>query len=267
MSVIVLQLKYDIATFIHAENITPEKILGRDILEIKEIPLFIGSTETTIGDLFNVKSEKQSDSIHASENKIILEGNFENFKRIGYKMKQGIIEIRGNSGMYTGEKMLGGRIEIFGNTDSWLGLGMKGGTIEVHGNAQDFVGGSYRGELKGMSGGTIIIHGSAGNEVGYALTGGKIIIKGDIGDFAGVHMKDGIIAVDGGCGKRCGPFMKGGHIVIMGKCEEILPSFKKIESVKKIEFDDLTFNGLFDVYEGDKTENGMGRLYVRNNIG
>lgn len=265
MRIIELKLKYTITSFVSAELLTTNTFLSREIDEIREISLHIGNTETQIGEIFEIKenitSTKEDNII-----KLNLHGDFSNFKRIGYRMNGGIIEIFGDCGLYTGELMEKGKIVVHGNANSWLGLKMINGEIEVYGDAADFVGGSYRGEIKGMTGGKIIIHGSVGNEIGYGMKGGLITVDGNAGDLTGLHMARGTILIKRDCGRRCGAFMKNGAIIIMGNSENILPSFKFKEEIEEFKNEHVSIKGPFLVYTGDLTENGEGLLMVKKHI-
>ncbi len=259
MGEITLKPKVTFKVPIIAETITPDNFAGKSIEEIKKLETWEGNRKTTLGDLFEVIG---SPGETPADTKIIIEGDVRKVRRIGYKMTDGQILIKGSVGMYLGEKMEGGKIIVEGDADSWVGAGMKGGQIEIKGNAGDYVGAPYRGDTKGMKKGTIIIHGNAGNEVGCWMRGGTIIVKGNAGLFSGIHMKKGTILVEGDCAGRCGAMMKGGKIAILGHVPSVLPSFTFEEIKKSFKVKGEKIKGPFYLFTGDLNENGAGKLYV-----
>lgn len=256
---IFIKPKYDFKVPIDASAISPNEFSGKSLEEIKVIKIWEGNKEKTIGDLFIIKGNADSEIKNI---KIILEGKFSKVRRIGSNMSDGEIIIKGSVGFYLGEKMSGGKILVEGNTDSWLGSKMKGGVIEVYGNAGDLIGAPYRGETKGMRGGTIIIHGNAGNEIGCWMMGGLIKVKGNCGLFPGIHMKNGTILIHGNTEGRCGALMKGGKVIILGKIPTILSSFTFEEVRSSVKANGEKIDGPFYVFTGDLNEEGSGKIFI-----
>ncbi len=260
---IILKPKKEFHVPVEVEVISPDKLAGKSISEIKNEIVYEGNRMKRLEELFEVTGEvgEAPDKI-----RIIIENSSKKLWRIGEGMTAGEIIVKGNAGNYLGKNMAGGKITVHGNTGSWIGAEMIDGTIEIHGNAGNYVGARFRGEtqMKGMKGGKIIIHGNAGVEVGYGMLKGAIIIDGNCLEFPGIKMKGGSILIKGNCPGRAGAEMTGGKIVICGRVESILPSFY-IESIEKAaKVKGIKVEGPFYMFLGDYLANRRpyGRLYV-----
>lgn len=226
---ITLKLKEQPNLPVEAENITPDNFIGKSIDEIYEIPLLGGNRQEKIGDYFIVEAAEADDEgtqaiPQDSFPKILLNGDFSRFKRIGQAMTAGEIVIRGSIGFHTGAMMRGGAIRILGDAGDWLGAHMEGGEIIVEGSAGHYVGSAYRGRTKGMTGGRILIHGNAGQMLGSRMGGGLIATAGDCGDVPGYKMRAGTILIAGKAGIRAGAGMLRGTIILSGE-HTLLPTF------------------------------------------
>lgn len=219
---------------VEAANITPDNFKDKSQAELKEIDLFVGNERMKLKDFFIIKGEYSD--------KIEIDGDLVNFKRVGQEMTQGEIEINGNVGLHTGAKMSGGKIKINGNASDWLGAEMTGGVIEVSGQAGDYIGAAYRGNKLGMNRGVIIIHGSAGDFIGQKMRRGEILVFGEVGDFVGAEMIAGSIYLFGPVGKRIGAGMKRGSIVLFEDFE-LLPTFR-YSNLHQADFLTIAFNSL-----------------------
>jgi formylmethanofuran dehydrogenase subunit C len=218
MEEITLRLKEADTIPIEADSINPDLFARRSQEEIKALPVYYGRRKLTLGELFEVEG--------GNSTSIVVEGRLEQVKKIGWKMGQGRILVRGSPGLHLGAYMSGGEIAVEGNVGDWLGAHMRGGLIRVRGNAGHQVGAGYRGEKQGMKGGTIIVEGDAGNETGLLMRRGLIAVSGNVGDFTGGAMIAGSIITFGRVGIRTGAGMKRGTIVILGEPEpELLPTF------------------------------------------
>ncbi len=233
---------------IDAEAISPDMMAGKSLEEIKNLKIYEGKKKWKLGDCFTIEGTAAKNK---EEMKIKIKGDMSRAKRVGEGMSAGEIEIEGNSGIYLGHQMKGGKIKVKGNAASWTGMDLTGGKIEIKGDAGNFTGGTYRGKWTGMEGGEIIVHGNAGDNVGTNMTGGKISIKGNAGQFLGIGMSGGQIEVRGDADARTGAEMTGGEIKVKGKINVMMPSF-----IKK------GMKGEYLEYEGDKAEEGEGKLYV-----
>jgi hypothetical protein len=124
------------------------------------------------------------------------------------------IIVEGPGGVALGYEMRSGSIEVRGDVDHWCGQGMDGGSIAVYGNAGGAAG-------LCMSGGTITILGDAGGEVGTSMRGGLIIVKGNVTEKAGAYMHGGTIRISGNAGELVGEYMHGGEIIIKGNIKSL----------------------------------------------
>ncbi len=236
---------------------TPDDLSTKSLAEIRELPLWEGNKQKRLRDLFDVE---ETDTGHSM---IVIDGDVSRVRRIGSKMTQGEIVIKGDVGMHLGEEMRGGKITVHGDASSWAGCSMISGDIEIFGNGGDYLAAPYRGSLKGMKGGRIVVHGNVGVEAGGHMRKGLIKILGNSGQFPGFHMCDGTISIAKNCEGRAGACMTGGKLVIQGFLRSVLPTFtmEGVKSKIKIEGDDIV-EGSFYVFAGDLTENGKGKLYV-----
>lgn len=215
---VVLRLKESSSIPTEADCISPDQFIGRTEAQIRALPIFYGRRRMTLGDLFTVEGEN-SDTI-------LIEGDLHHVKKIGQRMTQGRITVRGQVGMHLGAYMRGGEITVEGNAGDWVGAHMQGGRIWIKGDAGHLVGAAYRGEKRGINRGTIIVEGHAGREIGAQMRRGVIVVMGDVGDFAGARMIAGTILVFGRLGARAGAGMKRGTIVAFGEHAELLPTFR-----------------------------------------
>ncbi|MDD3977091.1 formylmethanofuran dehydrogenase subunit C [Methanomicrobium antiquum] len=237
---------------VEAEAITPVTFLEK---EAEEIKIWGGNREKNISEIFEVKTSGKADSEKDVE--IEINGNCFFVKRVGEYMKDGKITVNGNIGMHCGNFMSGGVIEISGNSDSWLGREMKGGEIICRRNTGHYCGSGYRGEKTGILGGKITVEGNAGDFIGEFMAGGEIICKGSAGSMPGAEMLKGGLTIYGNTDTPCAN-MRGGTCYILGEAKDILPTFKKTESVFNPDF-----KKEFIVYEGDYANRShKGKIFV-----
>ncbi|MHA1931251.1 MAG: formylmethanofuran dehydrogenase subunit C [Promethearchaeota archaeon] len=254
MGEIKLKLKVEPTFPLEAEAISPDKFAGKTETEIKNLIVYHGNEEKTIGNFFDVKG-KGGD---VNDILITIDGNLSKVKRIGEKMTGGEIVVNSDVGMHVGNNMTGGRILVHGNADDWAGAMLNGGELEITGDAGHYVGAAYRGFWKGMQNGTIKVHGKIGDEALTWVSGSKpgkrfpTLKCGAAGSFLGIHSHGGTIVVEGDCDRCIGADQVRGTIVVKGKISRILPSYKKIGEVKEIELmNGEIIKGKFVEYSGD----------------
>jgi formylmethanofuran dehydrogenase subunit C len=255
---LILELRRPLSVPTVAELISPDALAGKSPDEIATLRLWEGNRQVNLGEIFTIKGETGSS---ASELSVAVCGDVRKARRLGYRMKSGLLKIEGDAGMYVGEEMSGGSIYVEGNAGSWLGSKMAGGRIEVYGNAGNHVGAAYRGSRDGMKGGEIVIHGNAGVEAGCWMRDGAIRIKRNAGMFPGIHMCGGTVLIEGDCEGRAGANMTGGRIVIRGRIENILPSFTIEEIRDRVRVGDERIEGPFYVFQGDVGGPSTGRVF------
>ncbi len=224
MKELFLELKEKPTIPIEAENISTDIVAGKQMQEVRELPIYIGNTKKCLVDFFDLEGEVAAQT---ADQAIFVEGDLSKVKYIGAKMTAGKVVINGDVGMHLGSQMTGGEIQVNGSTADWAGVEMKGGLLRISGNAGNHLGSVYRGSAEGMTGGCIIVDGDAGQETGSFLRRGMIVVRGNAGPFAGVHMNGGEIFVFGRAAKRLGADAKGngGFIVCLGEVEAMLPTY------------------------------------------
>ena len=101
---------------------------------------------------------------------------------------------------------------------------MKDGFVEIDGNTGDFVGGCLPGNKLGMQGGTVLVRGHAGERLGDHMRRGVILVEGNAADYCGSRMTAGTIAVMGETGRYLGYGMRRGTLLLWQK-PNIPPTF------------------------------------------
>jgi formylmethanofuran dehydrogenase subunit C len=254
--------------YLEAESISPNAIAGKSETEIKKLPAFIGNKQVTLGDYFEIKGNAGKT---AAETSIIIENNVKNVFRIGQKMTNGEILIKGSCGMHLGSGMTGGKITVEGDAAEWAGAMMDGGEILIKGNAGNHCGSAYRGYWVGMNSGKIKVVGKIGAESGSWMRATKsnkkfpVIECGSADYYLGVHNQGGTIICEGDAEGRVGADMVEGQIIIKGKIKDgLLASFKTLSDVNVIQTPIGEFKGSFKDYEGDyaAVKKPLGHVYV-----
>lgn len=254
------------------EGVTPERLRGLSLDEIRRTPIGRGNREVELGELCRVEGD-------AADMHWQLTGDFSSVRSLGAGMTVGEIEVDENVGPHAGAGMSGGRIEVRGNAGDWLGAEMCDGAIHVRGDAGDHAGGAYVGSRRGMNGGTLLIDGNAGDEVGGRMRRGLIAVAGSVGDWLGRRMLAGSILVFGNCGQHPGASMRRGTIALLGKqrpelsptfrwgCRAPLPVLRLLQHRLRHESfaDDRRADlaNAVDLYHGDLLELGRGELLMR----
>jgi formylmethanofuran dehydrogenase subunit C len=258
-----LSLKEVPAVPLEAEALSPDRLAGLRIDEVRSLPVFLGKRKLRLDEFFTVEGEGAEE--------LELRGDLTKVKWIGRGMTRGRITIRGDVGMHLGAHMKGGTIEVHGNAGDWVGGEMTGGLIHVRGNAGGQVGAAYRGSMSGMNRGTILIDGSAGIELGMRMKRGIIAVKGPVRDFAGLQMKGGTILLMGGAEIRTGAWMIRGTIVALSPirllptfayCCSYEPTFLNMYSRQLAPRGFAVPQGFYQRYMGDSAVPGKGELLI-----
>ncbi len=256
MRELILKLKEKPDLCLEVEGILPNVIANKSLEEIENLPIQYGNRKVKLSEFFDIYSEKSEIP------RIVFDGDMSRVKRIGWRLDEGEIVVKGNAGMYLGAFMSGGRIVVEGDVGHFSALNMNGGVIEIEGNAGDYLCASYRGEWRGMSGGTVIVKGNVGKELGSYMRGGKIVVEGSADEFAGVCMRGGLVVINR-AKARLGAGMIGGAIVV-NEVEELLPGFFEEGEEENPEIEGEKFEGRFKVFSGDHAERkAKGKVYVR----
>ena len=255
---------------IDCSPLTPDKLQGKTIEEIAELPLVVGNKTSSVISLFSITpGDHQHIKIANSQSELDY---------IGEGMGAGKITIEGNVGAYLGLLMTAGEIEVNGSSDYFTGCEMAGGVIHIHGNAGNQVASVRPGRKNGMTGGTIIIAGNAGDRVGDHMRRGNVLIAGSAGDYCAARMISGTIMVLGEVGHHLGYAMKRGTVLLMkspqygitanfNDCGQhslaflplLLSSFKQWNSP----FSTLVSFSSVQRYAGDMAGIGLGEILVK----
>ena len=219
LTLVILVLKRVPSFPVEAESINPENVTGKEVEEIKSLPLWCGNRQEEVGDYFDVEIENSGQTAQ-----LVLKGDLSQFKRLGQGMGAGEMIVWGSVGFHAGALMRGGTLVIKGDAGDWLGAHMENGLIKVEGSAGNFAGAAYRGKNRGMTGGTILITGNAGQMLGARMRRGLIAIGGDCGDMPGFGMLAGTVLIRGRAGIRAGAKMVRGTVILL-QPQVLLPTF------------------------------------------
>ncbi len=250
-------------------ELTPDKLSGINISQIKNIKLSYGNQKIPVAKLFSISgNDSENIQIHRSCDKLVC---------VGQGISHGSIEVKGDVGDLLGQHMKGGHIKVKGSSGSWLGNGMSGGRIDITGNAGHHIGAGKPGDAFGMTEGFINIKGSAGDRVGDRMRRGIITIHGKAGDFCGSRMHAGTILVLDKAGRNVGTGMRRGTIILSKKPIHIVATFKSNGNLKmqflRLLFTQFVMMGKefskfknFDPevhrFSGDLARNGKGEILI-----
>ncbi len=248
---VTLAMKPTARSFIPIEA---ESIVPKNFLSGTDLPVWRGNRELRLDEVFSVAVEGSADRPEDVE--VVLSGDTSRLKRVGEYMEAGRITVLGDIGMHCGNFMTGGTIEVHGNADGWLGREMAGGTIVCRGDAADYCASGYRGGRKGMKGGIVEVFGRAGDFLAEQIAAGTVIVHGDAGDMAGAEMHGGTLVVHGDCRRPCAN-MKAGSCYVYGTAQGMLPTFRKVGTVRHEGRTLIQF-------AGDLANRGKGNLFVKD---
>ncbi len=269
---IVFQIDRTDAIPIDVRDILPETLRGKNLDEIRKLPILRGNQQVTCGECFEI-SETQQDC------DIVWRGQLTAVGGLCQAMKSGTVYIDGDVGNLVGATMQGGEIEIRGSAGDYLGCEMTGGLIRVRGNVGNQVGGALAGSARGMRGGEILVHGNAGRETGCRMRRGLIVVAGSVGEFAGYGMLAGTILVFGDCDKYIGSDMVRGTIGCLGNAdrETLLSAFRRGNHVDSVIFEllgqrlrtlgfepHLTMSESLRIYHGDCLNGCRGEVLLHD---
>lgn len=253
-------------------SLTPDRLAGKSLAEIRRIKLAAPGQSLCVADLFEVTGrDTQNIQIRRCTHMV---------RNIGKGMLQGDIDVHGHAGDYLGRHMQGGRITVSGNAGDWVASGMLSGRIDISGDVGDYVAAASPDERYGMADGLVTIWGSAGDRVGDRMRRGQILVYKDAGDYTGSRMIAGTILVLGRCGHYTGYRMKRGTIILRGSNQHLSPGFSSCGYLK-MEFLRLLFKQTAKMgrrfaffrdfgpevhrYAGDLSCEGKGEIFILQN--
>jgi formylmethanofuran dehydrogenase subunit C len=238
-----------VAARLDMSGVTPGRCASLSTKEIASLPIWLGASQTTIGDIFDVRGE------HAAH--LEIEGDLDTACGVGARMAGGVLRVHGNVGDDAGQAM-------------------SGGVLRIDGHAGDRLGGPAPGASKGMTGGEIVVFGSVGAEAGALMRRGLVASAGGVGACAGRAMIAGTLLALGPLGELPGAGNKRGSIVAAGgvavpasyrfACSYEPPHVRLLLTSLRRRFgfpcDPALLAGRFDRYCGDAGEPGKGELLV-----
>ena len=246
---VTLTLRTRLTARLDMRGITPDCCAVRSTHEIAALPLWLGTSQTTVGDLFEVRGERAA--------RLDIHGDLELASGVGARMAGGVLHVRGSVGDDAGQAM-------------------SGGVLRIDGHAGRRLGGAAAGAARGMTGGEIIVFGSAGDEAGAVMRRGLVAVVGGTGAYAGRAMIAGTLLALGPLGELPGSGSKRGSIIAAGgvsvpasdrfACAYEPPFVRLLLTSLRRRFgfpcDPALLAGRFDRYCGDAGEPGKGELLV-----
>jgi formylmethanofuran dehydrogenase subunit C len=217
VSALVLTLKAGFAGRLDVSGLTPHRLAGLSVDEVKALHLDAGRERVAVGEVFSVRG-KDPRSIRFMGDTARLDG-------VGHEMTDGAITVEGDAGAQAGRRMKGGSLIIGGSAGPWAGSQMSGGRITIAGDAGDRLGGPLPGELQGMAGGVIVVGGRAGERAGERMRRGLVVVRRDAGAYAGYRMIAGTLVVLGKAGPMPGTLMGRGTIIAGKGAAALSPTF------------------------------------------
>jgi formylmethanofuran dehydrogenase subunit C len=246
---IVLTVRAPLDARLDMSGVTPDRCADLSTREIAALPVWLGATRVSIGDVFDVRGERAA--------RVEIEGDLGNACGVGARMTDGTLHVHGSVG-------------------DDLGQAMSGGVLRVDGHAGDRVGGAVPGAAKGMTGGEIVVFGSIGGSAAALMRRGLVAVVGGVGAHAGRGMIAGTLLALGPVGDLPGAGNKRGSIVAAGgvtvpasyrfACSYEPPHVRLLLTSLRRRFgfpcDPGLLAGRFDRYCGDAGEPGKGELLV-----
>jgi formylmethanofuran dehydrogenase subunit C len=246
---VVLSLRARLDARLDLSGITPDRCAGLSTREIAALPIWMGATLGSVGDVFDVRGERVA--------RVEIDGDLGNAIGVGARMTGGLLHVRGSVGDDAGQAM-------------------SGGVLRVDGHAGDRLGGAEPGAAKGMTGGEIVVFGSVGGSAGALMRRGLVAAAGGVGAHAGRAMIAGTLLALGPVGDLPGAGNKRGTIVAAGgvavpasyrfACAYEPPHVRLLLTSLRRRFgfpcDPGLLAGRFNRYCGDAGDPGKGELLV-----
>lgn len=205
---VTLRARTSLPAGLELDALDPAACQSRSTRQISALPVWCGSQQLALGDVFDVSGE-YSDQVR-------IESSLPGVEAIGARMTGGLLVVEGDAGGGVGAGMTGGVLRILGSVGDDAGVAMRGGLLVVAHSAGDRLGGNAPGTAKGMSGGEILVNGSAGTGAGVRMRRGLVVIGGTVGEGAGRDMIAGTLVAGGQLGPNAGIRNKRGSIVACG---------------------------------------------------
>ncbi|WP_027798126.1 formylmethanofuran dehydrogenase subunit C [Paraburkholderia dilworthii] len=215
---------------VDASALLPASVAALSLGDVARIVLPAGNDSCTVGDVFDVsRSGDAAASEEASQNgteaALVIEDAVPWLDRIGARMTQGHLIVRGSVGDQGGLQMAGGVLRIDGDAGHFTACEMRGGRLTVAGDCGDFAAGALAGDMEGMTGGTLTIHGNAGARLADRMRRGLVLVGGNAGDFAASRLVAGTIGIAGQLGAHYAYGMRRGTLLLAQRPTKLPPTF------------------------------------------
>ena len=246
---VVLTLRAPLGARLDLNGVTPDRCASLSSKEIAALPVWLGASRGSVGDLFDVLGERAE--------RVEIEGDLGNACAVGARMTGGVLHVRGSVGDDAGQAM-------------------SGGVLRIDGHAGDRLAGPSPGASKGMTGGEVVVFGSTGASPAALVRRGLVAVAGGVGAHAGRGMIAGTLLALGPVGELPGVGNKRGSIIAAGGVAvpasyrwacSYEPSYVRLllTSLRRrfgFPCDPALLNGRFDRYCGDAGEPGKGEILV-----
>lgn len=261
------ELKAQPPSLLEVHQATPSQIQRQSIEAIRKTRVFVGNTPCHLGDWFNVSGD-------ATDLHHVWLGDLSSVNGIGYRMMEGVVEVRGPVGNHLGSRMSGGEIRLTDRAGDFAGAEMSGGLIWIQGNVGDFLGANYDGGQLGQTGGVIRVDGSAGSDVGRAMRRGLIAIRGRVTQRCGMVMRAGTILVGDEAGPGMGQEMVRGTILLSKAPSDLADRFRYgstqslpaadliLRFIEKLGMKDHGMGQRWRLFHGDMLQGGRGEVLI-----
>ena len=218
MNTVTLSLKAEPDNWVDCRSLVPTVLCPLSESEIAEHPIEVGSTQHSVGELFDIK-------VSPGDQHVKITNACRRLQYIGAEMSEGRINVDGDVGDYLGYGLKNGEVLVNGNGGDYVASGQRDGLIHVKGSVGNFAGGAADTEMQGLKGGTLMIAGTSGSYLGYKMRRGIIIAHDNVGDHCANNMIAGTIILGNRCGDHLGLGMRRGSIIFLEKVKLELPTF------------------------------------------
>ncbi|MEC5404544.1 formylmethanofuran dehydrogenase subunit C [Paraburkholderia sp. MPAMCS5] len=211
---------------VDAAALLPAPLAAMTVAQIERLVLPAGNDRCVAGDVFDISRSGEADTDADTDATILVIENAASWlDRIGARMTQGRLFVRGSAGDHCGEQMTGGVLHIDGDAGHFTACEMRGGRLTVRGHCGDFAAGALAGDMEGMTGGTLTIHGNAGARLADRMRRGLVLVGGNAGEFAASRLVAGTIGVAGQLGAHYAYGMRRGTLLLAQRPTNLPPTF------------------------------------------
>ncbi|WP_025597051.1 formylmethanofuran dehydrogenase subunit C [Burkholderia sp. WSM2230] len=217
---------------VDASALLPASLATLAVAQIERLALPAGNDRCVVADVFDVSrsgnaASDATDAMDAMDMQpaLVIEDAVPWLDRLGARMTQGHLIVRGSAGNQSGFQMAGGVLRIDGDAGHFTACEMRGGRLTVAGDCGDFAAGALAGDMEGMTGGTLSIHGNAGARLADRMRRGLVLVGGNAGDFAASRLVAGTVGIAGKVGAHYAYGMRRGTLLLAQRPTYLPPTF------------------------------------------